>query len=242
VNPTAISAVESVIEDSPNQGASEPSRRTPRRTRLGLLLAALTMGILGASHFGVFSYLANASYLRGLIVEIGPLGPLLFVALFSTFEAFGVPGVAFVGTASLIWPLWLAILLSWAGGVSSAILGFAFARTIGREWVQRRIPPQFHRYDEQLARRGLISVISARLVFFMAPPVHWMFGLSSVGWPAYLIGSAVGLLPGIALVSIGGKSLFGYLRSQSPLAWIAVGMAGAALMFATRRRRQVRAA
>ena len=85
-------------------------------------------------------------------------------------------------------------------------------------------------------------MISARLVFFMAPPVHWMFGLSSVGWPAYLIGSAVGLLPGIALVSIGGKSLFGYLRSQSPLAWIAVGMAGAALMFATRRRRQVRAA
>jgi uncharacterized membrane protein YdjX (TVP38/TMEM64 family) len=206
------------------------------------LLGALTLGMFGAFHFGVFSYLANASHLRGLIVEIGPLGPLLFVALFSTFEAFGVPGLAFVGIATVIWPLWMAILLSWAGGVSAAILGFAFARTIGREWVQRRMPPRFHRYDQQLAGRGLISVISARLVFFMAPPVHWMFGLSSVGWPAYLVGSALGLLPGITLVSITGKSLLGYLRSQSPLAWIVVGVAGAALMVSTRRLQQVRVA
>jgi uncharacterized membrane protein YdjX (TVP38/TMEM64 family) len=242
VDRTAILAPQSVIEVLLNRHASEPSLLTSRRTRLGLLLAALTLGTVGAFHVDVFWYLANASHLRSLIVKIGPVGPLLFVAMFSTFEAFGVPGMVFVVTATLIWPLWLAILLSWAGGVGAAILGFAFARTIGREWVQRKIPPRFRRYDQQLAGNGLISVLSARLAFFMTPPVHWMFGLSSTGWPSYLIGSALGLLPGIALVSISGRSLFGYLRSQSSVVWISVGVVGVVLIVSTRRLRQARVA
>jgi uncharacterized membrane protein YdjX (TVP38/TMEM64 family) len=213
-----------------------------RARRLWLALGALLLAALAASHFGAFWYLGNASRLRNLVLAMGPAGPVLFIVMFTAFEAFGLPGVVFVGAAPLVWPLWLAIVFSWAGGVGAALLGFFFARTIGRDWVRRRMPPRFRRYDEHLSGRGMLSVLVARLLFFMAPPVHWMFGLSSVGWPVYLAGTAIGLLPGIVLVSFSGKSLFGYLTTQPPPVWIAAALIIGAVLFTVRRLRQAPAA
>ena len=83
-----------------------------------------------------------------------------------------------------------------------------------------------------------MSVLVARLLFFMAPPAHWMLGLSSVGWPAYLIGTIIGLLPGIVLVSVGGKGLFGFLATQPPKVWIIVTLIFGAGILVSRRLRQ----
>jgi uncharacterized membrane protein YdjX (TVP38/TMEM64 family) len=213
-----------------------------RNCRLGLGLGALTLAALAAFHFGAFWYLGDASRLRELIMAMGPAGPILFILMFSAFEAFGVPGVVFVGAAALVWPLWMAILFSWAGGVGAAVLGFLFARTIGREWVHRRMPERFRRYDAHVSRRGFASVLIARLLFFMAPPVHWMFGLSSVKSPGYVAATAVGLLPGIVLVSVSGRSLFDYLATQPPPVWIAAALIIGAVFFAVRRLRQAPAA
>jgi uncharacterized membrane protein YdjX (TVP38/TMEM64 family) len=209
-----------------------------RAGRLWLGLGALVLATLAAYRLGAFWYLGDASRLRDLVLEMGPAGPLLFIVMFSAFEAFGLPGVVFVGAAALVWPLWLAILFSWAGGLGAAVLGFFFARTIGRDWVQRRMPERFRRYDEHILGRGFASVLIARLLFFMAPPVHWMFGLSSVKSPVYVAGTALGLLPGIVLVSFSGKSLFDYLATQPPKVWIVAALILAAAIFAARRLRQ----
>jgi uncharacterized membrane protein YdjX (TVP38/TMEM64 family) len=212
-----------------------------RSARLWLVLGGLGLAVLAAYHFGAFWYLGDAARLRDLVLAMGPAGPVLFILMFSAFEAFGLPGVVFVGGAALVWPLWLALLFSWAGGVGAALLGF-FARTIGREWVQHRMPERFRRYDEHISGRGFASVLTARLLFFMAPPVHWMFGLSSVKTPAYAAGTAIGLVPGIVLVSLSGKSLFDYLATQPPKVWIIAALILAAVIFAARRLRQASAA
>lgn len=205
--------------------------------RIWISVGALAIAAVLAYRTGAFWYVADASRLRALVLEMGLGGPILFIAMFSVFEGFGFPGVVFVGGAALIWPLWIAILFSWAGGVGAALLGFFFARTIGRDWVQHRMPARFRRYDAQIADRGFMSVLVARLLFFMAPPVHWMFGLSSVRWPVYALGTALGLLPGIVLVSVSGRSLFDYLVTQPPSVWVAVALLIAAAIYLARRLR-----
>lgn len=205
--------------------------------RVWIAFGALAIAALIAYRAGAFWYLSSASRMRALVLEMGPGGPILFILMFAGFEAFGVPGVVFVGTAPLVWPLGLAILFSWAGGVGAALIGFVFARTAGREWVQRRMPERFLRYDAHISDRGFMSVLVARLLFFMAPPVHWMFGLSSVRWPVYALGTAIGLLPGIVLVSVSGKSMFDYLVTQPPSVWVAVALLIAAAVYLARRLR-----
>ena len=97
----------------------------------------------------------------------GAWGPLAYVAAFALLEPFGVPGIAFVVPATFAWPLWQAYLLSWAGSIGAGIVGFSFARWIGRDWVKQRLPERLTRYDERLAERGLLTVIIVRLVFFL---------------------------------------------------------------------------
>jgi uncharacterized membrane protein YdjX (TVP38/TMEM64 family) len=202
------------------------------------MLAAIAIAILAAYRFGLFWHLGDPSRLRDLILAMGPPGATVFILMFSVLEAFGFPGIVFVGAASLVWPLWLAILFSWAGGVGAAVLGFLFARTIGHQWVQRRMPERFRRYDAQIAGRGFVSVLVARLLFFMAPPVHWMFGLSSVSSPIYVAATTIGLLPGIILISFSGKSLFDYLVAGRPWIWAIVALVLVVLAMAVRRLRE----
>ncbi|MGH7813407.1 MAG: TVP38/TMEM64 family protein [Candidatus Binataceae bacterium] len=231
--------------------AADPNRKRPgagieapvkpggaaRAWRFWIGAGALAIAAVAGYRLGAFWYLGDAARLRALVLGMGLGGPILFIALFSVAEGLGFPGVVFVGGAALIWPLWMAILFSWAGGVGAAILGFFFARTIGREWVQHWMPPRVHRYDSQITDRSFMSVLIARLLFFMAPWVHWMFGLSSVRWPVYVVGTAIGLLPGIVLVSVSGKSLFGYLLTQRPSVWIVGALSIAALVYLARRLR-----
>jgi uncharacterized membrane protein YdjX (TVP38/TMEM64 family) len=223
-----------------NPAAQVPDRVPQRPRRVWPVLAAVAIAALAAYRFGAFSYLGDPSRLRELVLSIGPAGPILFILMFSVFEAFGFPGVVFVGVAPLIWPLWLAILFSWAGGVGAALLGYFFARTIGRAWVQRHMPERFRRYDAHVTGRGFVSVLFARLLFFMAPPIHWMFGLSSVKSSGYVAGTAIGLLPGIVLVSFTGKSFADYVATQPPRVWFVAVLVLAAVVFAARQLRQAR--
>jgi uncharacterized membrane protein YdjX (TVP38/TMEM64 family) len=241
---TANEFKERTVKEIPAQLACELSdhregflRVTSVRRNFLLAVGALALGAIAVYQTGAFWYLEDAARLRLLILDTGAAGPLVFIATFSICEAFGFPGVVFVAAASMIWPLWLSILFSWAGGVGAGVLGFAFARTVGREWVQRHLTPRFRRYDARVGESGFTAVTLARVVFFMAPPVHWMFGVSAVRWPGYVLGTALGLLPGIILVSVAGRGLFGWLAAQPPAIWVATAVAITALIFLVPRVR-----
>ena len=107
--------------------------------------------------------LSDTDRISALLTESGIWGPLVYVAVFSLLEPAGVPGTLFIVPASLVWPLWLAFLLSWAGSIGAGVVGFGFARSLGRDWVQARLPDRLRGYDQRLAERGLTTVIVVRL-------------------------------------------------------------------------------
>ena len=61
-------------------------------------------------------------------------------------------------TAVAVWPPWLAFLLNWCGAVGAGVVGFAFARTVGRDWVARRLPARLAGLDDRIQKRGLATV------------------------------------------------------------------------------------
>lgn len=139
--------------------------------------------------------------------------------------------------ASWVWPLSEAFALSWLGAVGAGCVGFFFARVLAREWVDANLPERFRRFDDRLATRGLVTVIVVRLVFFLAPPAHWVLGLSKVRVTAFVLGSFIGFAPGILALVLFGDGLLRAFDHAPP--GLIAGVVAALVGFAVWRRRRL---
>lgn len=135
---------------------------------------------------------------RAWLLESGAWGFLAYVAAFSLLQPVGLASHLFVVTAALVWDPWVALALSWLGALGAGSVAFGFARYVGREWVQRRMPPRLRRWDERLAERGFRTVLVMRLLLFTFGPMQLLFGVSRVRYAPFLVASAVGLVPMLA--------------------------------------------
>ncbi len=161
---------------------------------------------------------------REIFEALGPWAPVLYVVSFALLEPFGAMGILFVGPGSLIWSWPELFVLSWLGAVGAGVVGFSFARWLGRDWVAARIPARLLAYEAQLERRPLLGVTLLRTFLFLWPPVHWMLGLSRVRFAPYLIGSAVGFVLPMAAFTWLGKSIADEVLSQPPGVLVALGV------------------
>jgi uncharacterized membrane protein YdjX (TVP38/TMEM64 family) len=209
------------------------------RTRVALLLAVLTL-LSGGYFSGAAEHVSDQEKLRALLGESGAWGPLLFVFLFAVLEGLGAPGFLFILAATFVWPYWPAFALSFVGAVGASVVGFVFARYLGRDLLQRYLPARARRYDEQLGERGFQAVVVVRLLFFIAPWAHWMLGLSRVRFLPFLVGTVVGLLPGMLVWTYAGDRGLDWMAEQEieVLAGVGIGVAAVLALASWRRRRQ----
>ena len=184
-----------------------------------LLFLALLVGSAGFAWVTGLHERVEMETIRALVDRAGAWGPVLFIALFG-LEGIGVPGVVFMVAAIAIWPPSLAFLYNFLGAQMAGLVGFGFARWIGRDWVAERLPENVRRFESRIEDRGLATVVLVRLVFFLAPPAHWALGLSPVRFRDYLLGTAIGMLPWLVAVSYGGSHAFRWLAEQPREVWM----------------------
>lgn len=180
--------------------------------KLFLLLAFLviTACVLAIGH-------KNPDYIQDFVNKVqdyGPAGGLLFVALFAILQPFGVGSHGFILASALIWDPWLAFFYSSLGCTLSGCLAFGYARYIGQEWVQQRIPPKLQKYQTKLMDRPIRTMLVMRLVFFTFSPMQLMLGVSRVRFWDYLLTMVVGNSPLIIVEVMLGNSLFLWLISN----------------------------
>jgi uncharacterized membrane protein YdjX (TVP38/TMEM64 family) len=183
---------------------------------------ALAALLLVAWQMGFFERL-DPEQLRELVASAGPWAPVLYVVLFSCFEAVGVPGFLFIGAAVAMWPLWTAFPLIWAGSVGAGCVGFLFARTIGRDFVTAHMPQGLRRFDARLSSSGLRWVIGLRLLTYLAAPAHWLVGLSGVPFRTALLGSIIGFGPWSFVWALMGHAVVTWLFDKPVELWLGLG-------------------
>lgn len=187
-------------------------------TKRLVLLALLAVAVAAFFASGLHRHV-DVESLRGLLQRSGAWGRVIFVLLFPA-TAFGVPGLLFILSAIALWPPWQAFLLCWTGAVLAAVVGFAYARTIGRDLIAERLPERMRRFEAQVVERGLRTVIVIRLLFYISPPAHWALGLSPVGFGTYLLGTAIGLAPGVALWTFASGSVAAWYAGRATRFWL----------------------
>jgi len=191
------------------------------KPRLAAVLAVLAM-LAVAWRLGAFEAARDPAALAQSLVAMGAWGYLAFVLSYTVLQPFGVPGTVFVFAAPLIWPWPIAFALSMTGTMAASVVGFSFARFVARDWVARRLPARFSRYEQSLAERGFATVALLRFVFWMPQVLHAFLGVSRVGFWTHFWGSLVGYVVPLLLVSYFGQKLWEVMREAPPSTWAAV--------------------
>ena len=186
--------------------------------------------------------LLNEESLRALFTESGAMGPVLFVALYSFVQPFGFPGVVFMLLSAVLWPLGFAFLLNLAGATGAGVVGFFFARFVGRGWVQDRLPERLRDLEERVLERAFRTVLIVRLTLYLFPPAHWALGLSPVKFGPFLLATIIGFIPMTAFWTFAGGNTMDWLSEQTGSVWIGLGVGIVVLAVVYRARQRHRAA
>lgn len=203
--------------------------------RATLLAAFLVVAVIVTLTVG----LPEERQLRGWLDGVGAWGPALFVVLYAVTSLAPVPKAVLSVLGGLLFGVVAGVALVVVGAMLGAVASFAIGRTLGREAVERLTGARVARVDELLTRRGLWSVVAVRLVPFIPfTVVNYAAGLTAVRWRDYLLGTAVGILPGTtAYVTVGAEAYAGWspalVASLGLLALLSVG----GLLVARRSRR-----
>lgn len=209
-----------------------------RRRLVALAIAAVAgAAVLGAAWAAGWT---DPGEVEAFLTESGAWGPLVFVLVMWMVQPFGVPGTVFMVPAALVWPWPTAVGLSWIGNMGASTIAFAFARWVAHDWAQARIPPRIAAYNARLARGGTREVTVLRVITGQLPPADWLLGVSPVGWRPFLVGTGLGIVPGIVLMVVVGAGVVEWVLAE-PIWLVALLPAGLALLIARRMARARRA-
>jgi phospholipase D1/2 len=180
--------------------------RTPAQRALSGLTGLLAMVMLGAALWSLSPHVrglglglqATAIWLRD-----HPLAPLTVLVIFLTGALAFFPATLLVGATVLIYAFPRGVLLAWAGCLCASALGYAAGRLLPRREVRGRWPAQMMWLRGQLRRRGFLAIAVARLI-----PVgnfsvmNIVAGSLRAPFPGFLLGNAIGVLPGILALAL----------------------------------------
>lgn len=197
-----------------------PPVRAARLRLLGLALGVLVGGALAWLFLG-----GELETVRALIRSTGGWGPLVYVVLHVLLTLVPVSKNLLAGVAGALFGVGWGIALSWVASMLSALAGVLIARRLGREAVARMTGPRVARVEDLLRRQGLVAVVVARVTPVVPfTIVNYGAGVSAVSLRDFLLGTAIGIVPGTV-----GYAALGASGGQDATTFVVAGAFAAAL-------------
>ncbi len=167
----------------------------------------LLIGLLGGT-FALIRFTPLGSYLSGERLQAMLAGlrgawwsPLVHVGLFTLLGAIGVPATPFLIAGAAIFGVLWGTIWSWVGLVLASLAGYLLARALGREFVERIGGSKIQRAEKMLHRGGFLPLLAVRFVPIPFTLVNAAAAVVGVRLPRYLISTAIGTLPPIAIIT-----------------------------------------
>jgi phospholipase D1/2 len=192
------------------------SQSPAQRALLGLgavLVALLTMAALW--HLSPFvRWLGLEGLASGTWLRDHPAAPLWVLAMFVVGALVFFPAIVLVAATVLAFGFPVGVIYAWTAALVASAVSYLIGRFLPRKEVRGRWPTQTMWLRGQLRHRGFLAIPLARLV-----PVgnfavmNVVAGSLRVPFPRFVFGNAVGLLPGVLVMSLFTNRIAAALRS-----------------------------
>lgn len=168
-------------------------------------LAVLVAGVAALAVALHLSGWAGPERLRAAVESAGWAGAVVFVVGYALIVLAPTPASLLTILAGALFGIWWGTLLAWAGALLGAVGGFALGRRLGRPVVDRLLGGRLQQADRVLGDHGLVAVLLVRLVPVLPfTPLNYAAGLLRVRPGDYLLGTALGIVPGaLAYAAVG---------------------------------------
>ncbi len=192
------------------------------RRRFGLFVGFVLMSATGA--FFVLRHVPlSAEALRAMVLSWGPLAPLAYIGLMTLRPIIFFPSILLFVAAGLAFGPWLGTLYAVIGGVLAAVITYLLARSLGREFVQARLPARLQRFQNAELGAGLVFLLNL-VPIVPITAVNYGAGLSRVPLAHYTLAVIGGLTPRAFAYTYFGDALLDSDWRQLLIAGAAIGV------------------
>ncbi len=148
---------------------------------------------------------------KQLILDLGILGPILYIFIFSIRPLFLIPSIAlFIGGGLAYGPVWGPIYASLGVAIGGS-LGFWIARKMGHEYVINKLKVGKDVLENTRFTFSAVFILSL-LPIMPVTVINYGAGLSPMRYPHYILSHLLGMIPrafafgffGNSLLDIGG--------------------------------------
>jgi phosphatidylserine/phosphatidylglycerophosphate/cardiolipin synthase-like enzyme/uncharacterized membrane protein YdjX (TVP38/TMEM64 family) len=173
------------------------------------------------------------------VLRASPLTPLGVAILFVLASLAFVPVTLLIAATAVAFPPLEGAVYALVGVLCASGAAFVLGRKLGRGFVRKAAGQRLNEVSRQIGRRGVLAVAAVRLVP-IAPftLVNLVAGASHVRFRDFLLGTVLGVSPGILAITLLEESLARLIRHPGPgdalLVVLVVG--GLALLVAFVRR------
>lgn len=148
-----------------------------------------------------FVYKIAINDIDSIVTQIQSLGPLAAVALFFLVIleviAAPIPPLILYVVAGIIFGGFFGGIIVLAGNIVGATLAFVFARTIGRDYLKKKIGKENGaRFDKITEKYGPLGIFLLRIYPITSSDlVSYLAGLSKIKITHFIIATTLGLIP-----------------------------------------------
>jgi len=160
---------------------------------------------------------------RRTILSWGPLAPLAYMAVVAMRPFVFFPSTLLFIAAGLAFGPWLGTLYAVIGGVIAAVITFQLARSLGRDYVQARLPARLQQMQDSEWGAGLIFFLNL-VPIVPITAVNYGAGLSRVPLAHYALAVLGGLTPRAFAYSFFGNALLNVRSPQFAIALVGLGV------------------
>jgi uncharacterized membrane protein YdjX (TVP38/TMEM64 family) len=121
----------------------------------------------------------------------------IYIVVFALSIVLMLPGWVFMVAAGYLFGMLNGGVLAFVANLAGSIAAFYVARTFARDWVKGKIDhsPRFSGFDAAVSRRGLFTVMFARLALLPNNLINYACGVTGMRLRDFIIGTSIGVAP-----------------------------------------------